>query len=71
METLGEFVVETTPISRRQSKVIVRQGEATICWLDCWGKRVERHIVPEYRNQFKNFLRQWRTVNGNKFPFTY
>lgn len=72
VENFGEFTIETTPISRRQgTKYTVRQGDDVICWLKQQGSRIERHIIPEYRNQFRDFLRQWRATNGHKFPFTY
>ena len=70
-ESFGEFIIETTPVSKRQSKVTVYHQGATICWMECWGKRVERHIVPAHRNQFRDFLQQWKAANGNKFPFVY
>lgn len=68
LENFNGFTIETTA-TRRQTKVIVRQGDNVICWLDQWGKRIERHIIPEYRDQFREFLRQWRDVNGHKAPF--
>lgn len=71
-EEFGGFTIETTKVSRRETKHTVRQGENVICWLEQRGSRIEqRHIIPEYRDQFREFLRQWRTVNGNKFPFNY
>ena len=71
-ENFGEFTIETSSISRHEVKIVVRLGENVICWMEQRGSRIEqRHIVPEYRDQFREFLRQWRTANGNKFPFNY
>lgn len=70
-ENFGEFIIKTTRISRHEVKTIVCLDGNPLCWIKQRGKGIERHIIPEYRNQFREFLRQWRAVNGNKFPFHY
>lgn len=71
IETFGEFTIETEKVSRRETKYIVRQKEHVICWIEQRDNKIEqRRIIPEYRNQFRNFLNQWKLTNGNKFPFS-
>lgn len=72
VDTFGEYTIETTKNSRKQTTYTVSKGEVVICRLEQRGSgQVERHIVPEQRDQFRKFLRQWRNTNGYQHPFTY